>query len=418
MFAQQHVEEIPAVGNVGGRLEPNVRRVHSAVSRQARRAQALADNACVLKVVADECFDLRLPFVGINRLRTALSDVARAVEFRRVTTRPKLFERNALARGRGARQAVGNDDVAATRAREARRLAEGAELNRNVACAVNFVNGARHVVFGYVGGIGGVEQNHGVAVLGVGNPIGQRGAIERRTRRIVRRTQINHVDLSSGRRRRKIILGGARQISHAREVSVALQIARPARHDVRVEINGIHGVGDCNFAVERENFLNVAAVALRAVADKNFVGVDLKPATFVVEVGNFFAQEAVALFGTVAAKSFDVTHFVSGAFHCVDTNLRQGARHVADTEPNDFRVGIFRLEFRGALADFGEQVAARQFQIIFVDLRHADKNLLKLKIAVQVTHTTILQPPAKGEIFSLWRSREDSNLRALSSLTI
>ena len=76
------------------------------------------------------------------------------------------------------------------------------------------------------------------------------------------------------------------------------------------------------------------------------------------------------MFGTVAAKSFDFAHFVGGAFHCVNADLRERAGHVADTEPNNFGVGIFFLVFGGAFADLREKIATGQFQIIFVDFRH------------------------------------------------
>ena len=157
-------------------------------------------------------------------------------------------------------------------------------------------------------------------------------------------------------------------------MSVALQISGASRHNVRVEINGINRVGDGNFAVERENFLNVAAVAFGAVADKNFVRFNVKPATFVIVIGNFLAQERISLFRAVAAKSFSVAHFISSTFHRVNAHLRQWTSHVADAEPNDFRVGIFRLELRGTFADFREQITAGQFQIIFVDLRHLNNS--------------------------------------------
>ena len=102
------------------------------------------------------------------------------------------------------------------------------------------------------------------------------------------------------------------------------------------------------------------------------------------------------MFGSVAAESFHVTHFVGGTFHRVDTHLRKRARHVADTEPNNFRVGVFAQELRRTFADFREQIAAGELEIIFVDLRHVQTSL-KLKIAARTIERRFRNRPLTSE---------------------
>ena len=90
----------------------------------------------------------------------------------------------------------------------------------------------------------------------------------------------------------------------------------------------------------REDFLDVAAIALRAVGDEDFVGLDGAAAGGVVVLGDGFAQERVALLGTVALEGAAAAHFIHGFMHRIAHGLRESFGDIADAQPNDLGIGV------------------------------------------------------------------------------
>ena len=168
------------------------------------------------------------------------------------------------------------------------------------------------------------------------------------------------------------VLCRAGQVDHAREVSVFLQCARASRHDIRVEVDGVDGVGDGDFRLFAEDFLDVAAVALGAVGNKHLVRLDAE--SWEVVFYDFLDEEAVALLGPVAAEGLGCSHLVDRLVHGGDAGGRQGLRHVADAERDDVGCGILFLIVSDAVCDLAEEIAAGEFQIVFVDVSHGDSS--------------------------------------------
>lgn len=79
-----------------------------------------------------------------------------------------------------------------------------------------------------------------------------------------------------------------------------------------------------------------------------------------------FYQEVISLFGAVAAEGAFVGHFVYGLVHGFDADGRQRPGHVADAQADDVLFGVSDFECVDFLGDVREQVAARQFQEVFV----------------------------------------------------
>ena len=215
-----------------------------------------------------------------------------------------------------------NYGVAAARAGEAGGLRERAELDGDVPRSVDFVNGARDVRLGDVGGISGVKKNDGVVFAGVVHPLLQFVSGERGARWVVRAAEVNHVRAAVGQRGGEAVFLRRGEIDDAFKMSVRAKLPRASRHDVRVEIDGIDGVGDCDDGVLGKNFLDIAAIAFRAVADENLVRLHRDAASSVIPFDDRVNQEIVALLRAVAAKGFLFRHFVDGGVHRLDGNRR------------------------------------------------------------------------------------------------
>lgn len=115
-----------------------------------------------------------------------------------------------------------------------------------------------------------------------------------------------------------------------------------AEHDVGVEVNRVYRVGYGEFQVVAEDFLDAGDVGLGAIADEDFVQIEVDAARLVVAVDDSLTEEVIALFRTVAAEGFGFAHFVDGLVHGVDDSRGQGTGDVADAEADDIR---FRMCF-------------------------------------------------------------------------
>ena len=165
-------------------------------------------------------------------------------------------------------------------------------------------------------------------------------------------------------------IGGiALEIDKAVIASVNIRAGAPS-HDIRIDIHGIDRIGDGDFHILTEEFLDVAAVALRAVGNEDLVGGDVHPAILEVRFCDCLAEEAIALLGTVAVERLALCDVVDGLVHRLCHCGRQRLRDIADAETDDLCGWIFLLKTLHAVCDFGEKIAGLDFEVVFVDANH------------------------------------------------
>ena len=183
-----------------------------------------------------------------------------------------------------------------------------------------------------------------------------------RTRRVVRIAEVDDIRLKSVRRRHE---GVRRRAGEKRDVV-------PPRHHVRIDVDGIDGIAHGNLRIRREQFLDVAAVALRAVRNENLVRRDVHAALAEVELGDLLAQEGVALLGSVAVEVRARRLVIDGLVHRRDDGRGERLGDVPDSEADDFRLRVLRLVRRHAVGDFGEEIGRLDFRVVWVNLQHGD----------------------------------------------
>jgi hypothetical protein len=127
-----------------------------------------------------------------------------------------------------------------------------------------------------------------------------------------------------------------------------------AGHDVGVDIYRIHRIGNRNFYIFGKNFLDIAVVALGAVADKNFIRGNISPPGLEIMAGNFFPQKFIPLFGTVAPKRFSVGHFVYSPVEGLNAGRGQGAGDITDAQFNHLPLRVRLLKGGGAVFNFSK----------------------------------------------------------------
>ena len=197
----------------------------------------------------------------------------------------------------------------------------------------------------------------------------------RRAGRIIGRTQINDVNVAFGRFGHEPVAGTAGKINQFRVRARFVGRACMAGHDVRVHIDRIHRIADGDFVFAAQDVEDVAGVALRSIADKNFVVRHLDAAIAEVVSGNRRAQPFVALFGAVAVKSLPVAHFVHRLVHRRDDRRRQRLGHIADATTDEplcgFRVRLAKHFY--APADLWKKITRFQFQVVIVQVSHFNR---------------------------------------------
>ena len=157
-------------------------------------------------------------------------------------------------------------------------------------------------------------------------------------------------------------------------MAVLLQRARAASHDIRVEVDRVYRVRDGDLVGRAEDLLDVAAVALGAVADENLVRRDLDAAVRVVVLDDGFRQERVALLRAVAVERLSLRLIVDRLVHGLDADLRQRLRDIADAEADDVGIRVRFLVGGDTARDLREEIAARQLQIVIVNGSHRMKS--------------------------------------------
>src|SRR3989475_5145486 len=206
-LAEELVEEVPRA-EPRRRLHPDVRRVLAAVDHEAGGLESLPDDPGVLHVEIDRRANLASARVGVDRRGRPLNDVGYAVELRRLAPEPKRVETHPLAGGVPTHEVLGNDGEGAARPGEARRLRETAELDRDVACALDLVDRVRDVRVADVRLVRRVVEEYRILASCVVHP-----ALDTRTRQdcaggVVREAQVDEVDVAVRERRLEDVLPG------------------------------------------------------------------------------------------------------------------------------------------------------------------------------------------------------------------
>ena len=161
-----------------------------------------------------------------------------------------------------------------------------------------------------------------------------------------------------GQLRGKVILCGAGQICYPFEVAVLLELAGTPCHDIGVKVDGVYRVGDGHSVSEAEDFLDIAAVAFGAIADKDFISAEVQPIGLVIVFENGFCQEAVALFRAISPEGSGVGHFVHSLVHGFYAGRGQGPGHIAYPQADDISFRMELLIGCHPAAYFSEQIAA------------------------------------------------------------
>ena len=264
---------------------------------------------------------------------------------------------------------LGHDGVGAAGAGKTRGLGETADLNRHLPRALNFVDGMRQVGIADERLVRGVEEDDRPMAPGVLDPGGQLRAGGRGAGGIVGETEVDEVG-RLGRRRRHVGIGRRRvEIKDPLVTAVAL-VTGSSRHDIGVEVDRIHRIGNGDAGVLGEDLLDIAAVALRPVRDEDLVGFDPAAPRLVIVLRNRFAEKRVALVGAVTLEGLAPGHFVRGGMQGGDAHGRERLRDIADSQPDDGTRGIGLLVGGHAARDIGEQVRGLELGVVFVDADH------------------------------------------------
>ncbi len=365
-FLEQHVEEGPGVGLA---VDPDVGRVVPAGARVPETGHFLANECGVAEVVVGQGPDLGFAVTAVDGLGRLLDGVGNPVEFRRVPPGPQRVQGVRLAAGRPGHAGFGHDRVGAPRSGESRRLGEAPELERDLAGAVDLVDGPGQGVVPDERLVGRVEQQEGLVLPGVVDPGFELGPGDGRAGGVVGEAQVDQVHRLPGGGGDEGVVPGRLQVEDA-VVPAPVVRARAPRHHVRVQIHRVDRVGDGDTVVEGEDLLDVAGVAFRPVADEDLVGVDLGPPGLEILPGDRFAQKAVPLFGAVPAEGLRSGHFVHRPVQRLDAGPGQRAGDVADPQFDDLAAGAGRLERGDPPGDLREQVGRLEFQVMLVDMDH------------------------------------------------
>ena len=253
---------------------------------------------------------------------------------------------------------------------EAGRLAETAELDRDVPGAVNFIDRVRNGRVGDVGFIGGVIQNHRTVLLRVFDPTLQHLLGGNHAGRVIRIAQVNQVDPLPGKFRNEIVGGGNRKVNQAAVAATGIRRTRVSGHDVGIHVHRIYRIQHRDDVVFSEDIQDIPRITLGTVRDEDLIRVDLGSACLIIVFGNGLAQEIVALFGPIAAERRAFGQLVDGRMHRLNHGGGKRFGDVADAQANDVRGRVLVAECLHPPADFRKQVAGGQLEIMLIDIGH------------------------------------------------
>src|SRR5690606_15057412 len=136
------------------------------------------------------------------------------------------------------------------------------------------VDGVRDLRIADVGLVGAVEEDDGLVGLRVGDPGGELFAGGDGAGRVVGETKVNQIARRRGDGGNVAV--GRRALEVDNTFVAAVEIGSGAAgHDVRVDVNRVDRIGNGEpETFGGEDFLDVAAIALRAVGNEDLVGGD------------------------------------------------------------------------------------------------------------------------------------------------
>ena len=196
------------------------------------------------------------------------------------------------------------------------------------------VDGVRDVIVLDIGFVGRIIEYQRVVFQGVVHPFFEFFLADHRACGVVGIAQVDDIHTAVGYLGHKAVFLRTRHIGHIAPFAVGLA-ARPSTHDVRVDVNGIDGVGDTDAVVPAHQLADVAGIALGTIVDKDFAGVEVYASGQKIVLHDGLTQKQIALFGTVAMKTFLHRHVVHGLVHGLDDSGTQRPCHIAYAEADD-----------------------------------------------------------------------------------
>ncbi|MBA7663519.1 hypothetical protein ES703_71564 [subsurface metagenome] len=145
-----------------------------------------------------------------------------------------------------------------------------------------------NLLFGDKSLVSGVEEDDSFCPMCEINPFLQSFFARNRSRRIIRKAEINNINSLLWYIRDKVILSGARHIDDFFILAVSARRTGPTSHNIAIDIDRIHRVWYSNDIVSAEDFLNIARIALGTVADEYFVRFQLDASAVKVIFDNRF----------------------------------------------------------------------------------------------------------------------------------
>ena len=221
-----------------------------------------------------------------------------------------------------------------------------------------------------IGLIRRIEQDKALIAAGVVNPALQLGAAQGRACGIVRQAQVDNVGPLQRQGRNKTVFSRAGQIDDARPAPFSIKCSGAASHHIGIHIHRVYGVGHGDDIPAPEQFLKIAEITLRPVADENVIGIDLHATRREIPLRDGLAQEAVTLFRTVATEALRSRLLIHGLMQRLDDRRRQRTGYVTDPKADELHFRVIFLKRIHLVRDIGKKIAARQLEIVIVDLCH------------------------------------------------
>ena len=142
-----------------------------------------------------------------------------------------------------------------------------------------------------------------------------------------------------------MILLGTRHIDNSLIPALPCRPAGPAGHHIRIHVDRIDRIGNGDDVVQTEDFLHIPAIALGAVADDNFVNVDVHAARLVVVVGDRLSEEFVSDPAVVIPlECLGAAHFLDRLFHRLDHRRCDWLRYITNPHTDNLRLRVSGLK--------------------------------------------------------------------------
>src|SRR6516225_3194563 len=251
-------------------------------------------------------------------------------------------------------------------------LGKAAQFNRTHERTRDLENRARNFRIGNVRLVRGVEEQKRVMFARVIHPARQLRTRCDGTSWIVWKTKIDEIDVLLRWLRHEVVLRGAGQIMNSVVGAVLSRRAGMTRHDVCVHVHRIDWIRDRNLVLVAENIEDVTAIVFGSVRNEDFVISNVDIAVAVVALRDLGSEKLVALFGTIAAKTFAMLELINGALHRFNRCGRKRLSHITNSAA-DQSLRPFRMcfaELADASGHLWKQIAGLKFKIIFVEIRH------------------------------------------------